>query len=219
MSLFLAAAVALSIPSATFDQVANPFIEAPPTVNLSSVRRIVCDNGSGSGFLIADGVLATALHVAENPGCKDAETGIRLKTYKTDTAHDLALMTGAKLPTYMPYVKYSCERFVDGLPYMSYGISSAKGWIMEYPQPIMRVNTLYATKNYTDKSFEVDGHPSPGMRIFKDAIEFGMSGGPVVGIDGVARGLNNAGNSKRTVIYEFADTILCRNPDLRVLST
>jgi hypothetical protein len=192
-------------------EVANPFVATPPTVNISSVRRIVCDHLSGSGFLIADKVLATAHHVAVDTNCIDVETKTPLTMYQADKEHDFALMTGIALPTDMPYIKYGCSKFITKMPYISYGITDAKGAIGFYPRPLIRANILYATDGYTQQGFHVGKDHQPGMRIMEQPIEFGMSGGPVVNLDGVALAVNNAGTDTNTILYELADTILCKS--------
>lgn len=211
----LTSLIALSVVSSTPVQpVANPFMATPADINLDSIRSIKCNNLSGSGFLIADGVLATAYHVGSGDHCKDAKTGTPLVPYKEDPAHDFMLMTGTGLPVDLPYMKYSCSRFMTGMPYMSYGITGAKGMIGEWPHSFLRMNTLIATEKYTPKEFNVEGKgSSPGMRIMNNPIEFGMSGGPTTSLTGYAFAVNNAGNGANTFLYELADTILC-NPSV-----
>jgi hypothetical protein len=131
--------------------------------------------------------------------------------YKDDKKHDFALMTG-NLPQDLPYIGISCERFKKGREYFSFGITQARGEWFDYPRPLVRMNTIEATSYYTGPGALVSGKLQPGMRILKGAIEYGMSGGPVIGSDGLARAANNAGNSVRTLLYEFADTILCQAP-------
>ena len=182
----------------------------PATMDISAVRYIDCKDSiegeyTGSGFLIGDHILATAYHIASGAKCTDVLTGTPLKTYATDPKHDFALMTGPGLPTDIPYVKYSCSRFIPGQPYISYGISDYMTM-----KPIVRDNTIYATENMTSNDYEIEGTPSPGMRVFKGFIAPGMSGGPVTDLEGKAHGVNNAGNRNSTIIYELTDTILCK---------
>lgn len=189
-----------------------------PTMNVSAVREIECDSWYGSGFQIADNVIATALHVAKGTGCKDMATGKHLLMYKSDPAHDFALMTG-DLPKDKPYVKYSCARYVPGQDYLSYGISGY-GWGYSHSNRFLRMYAITARDEITDDKFFLYGSltPSPGMRVFNGKIAPGTSGGPIVDKKGFAHGVNNAGASffgipaSPTFSYELADTILCHPP-------
>lgn len=185
----------------------------PPSINLSAIRYIYCPEPdgwvSGTGFLIADGVMATADHVAREMKdhiCYDQTDGVRipLKPYKEDPQHDFALVSG-NLPTDMPYVKYSCQKFVKGNQYHSYGITS---YGMEYP--IARMNTIRFTGGYVDNTDAVEDFPnSKGMGLFDTPIAPGMSGGPVLNEQDYAVAVNNAGNEKDTLLFQLADTALC----------
>jgi hypothetical protein len=202
--LILVAALLLSPNSPSYD----------PTVNISAVREIECDNHYGSGFLIAKNTIATALHVASGSNCRDVATGKRLVTYKRDEVHDFALVTG-ELPTEFPYIKYSCARFNPNQVYLAYGIS-ASGYGYYHPQRIIRQYTLTATNEITDKDFTYDKTPHPGMRRLTGRAAPGTSGGPIVDLDGYAHGLVNAGHNLFGIpmgpsySFEFADTILCK---------
>ena len=202
MKMFLLLAL-LASPTGLMDVLAPAHRD--PTVDISAVRYLDCGNWVGSGFMIADGVLVTAYHVAKGDQCTDTETGGKLMVYKTDPKHDLALLTGPTLPTDIPYIKVSCSRFVTGQPYLSYGTT-----FYDQPRPISRMNVIVATDSYSRDQDTIDGVPSPGLRVFDKAIAPGMSGGPVVDLQGMAHGLNNAGSDVNTMIYEFADGILCK---------
>jgi hypothetical protein len=176
-----------------------------PTVNLSAVRPITCDEGSGTGFVIDYNKLVTALHVADDTNCVDAETGVTLTTYHKDEKHDLAIMEG-KYPVGGPYIKYSCEPYRTGRRYVSLGY-----------RHMFRMDTLTASPGYTGPGYLVGGKPYPGMRLLLGGIVFGMSGGPIVDPEtGYAHGLNNVaswnneGKIVKAYSYEFKDTALCK---------
>lgn len=184
-----------------------PVIIHPPTVNLSAVRPIKCNEGSGTGFVIADDVLATALHVANATNCKDAETGVTLTTYHEDAANDFALMSG-DYPNGGPFIKYSCGSFKVGKTYLSLGF-----------RRMFRLDTLVATGQYSPADYVVSGMPMPGMHKFKGGIVFGMSGGVIFNPDdGKVHGINNvaawdrSGRISETYSYELKNTILCKKP-------
>ena len=209
MKALLAVLVALS----SFTSINKDYrtYPAPPAEDLSAIRSITCvglgEIYIGSGSIIGDREVLTANHIANGGGkCFDTKTKAPLKTYKTDAKHDLAIMSGDE-PTDIPYQKYSCSRFITDKPYLSYGITS-------YGQPelIFRNNVITATKEYTEPGDTLDdGTPVDHMRVFNGVIAPGMSGGPVTDINGYAHALNNAGDDKTTILYEFADTALCTN--------
>lgn len=185
-------------------------VSAPLPAN--NVHTIFCtQNGSdnewqGTGWFIRGGVMATALHVVNDMDkCKDGTTGETIAPYKTDSHHDLALVSGSHGDS---VIKYSCNRPKIGKIYTSYGYSS------DFPagdfyNPLALEFNLVATKT---REILVPGiwnfYP---MREYKGYILHGMSGGPVVGDDAVAIALNNAGDEVSTILYDLADTALCTN--------
>jgi hypothetical protein len=179
----------------------------PPALNLSAIRLIKCDHWTGTGFLIGPRIMATANHVMDGTErCIDVQSGVVIRAYKTDPKHDLALVTG-NLPTNMPYINYSCDRFKTGQKYLSYGITS---YMQE--RNILRNNVLTATRNYNaNGTVWKDEIDVSGSRIFSGYQAPGMSGGPVLDIDGYAHGLVTGGSAYDSSHFEFADGILC-NP-------
>lgn len=186
---------------------------APPTVDVSAIRYLDClaPNGEewvGSGFLIADHVLVTALHVVQDAKCIDTDTLSPVTMYKSDPKHDLALATGPRLPTDIPYIKIGCSRFQTGQTYLSWG-KTFYGMPTE-DTSIMRMTAITATQFYTLPGDTLDdGTPDDGMRIFTGVTAPGTSGGPITNLAGVALGLNNAGDAAYSITYEFADGMLC----------
>jgi len=204
MIMGLVAAVALSVASPA-DVI--PTGVRPPAMDISAIRQIRCPGWTGTGFIIAKGVMATANHVMsmKEKNCVDSVTGIHLIPFKSDVAHDLTLVTG-DFPADIPYVKYSCERFKPGQPYLTYGVSSYK-----QNHTLMRNDVILATKEHTGKDFKFsDGMLVAGARIFLGYQVPGESGGPVTDIYGYAHGLVTGGNDFLSFNYEFADGILCK---------
>lgn len=203
MSLLLA----LALSSLSTGEIIDP---RPADLDLSAVRFIDCKDWTGTGFLVADGILVTALHVGNGEDCRDGQTGEPLSLYKKDEANDLAFMTG-NLPTNIPYIKMSCEPYKKNEKYFAYGITG-----YGVSRPILRMNSLTYTGRYTDKDFYIRGMhgeatTSPGMALFDGFVAPGMSGGPVVDSLGYAHSLVNASNNKRFESYEFSRSILCQN--------
>jgi hypothetical protein len=179
---------------------------AAPTP-IDNVHKIYCstkDNTwQGTGWFIRDGVMATALHVANHDRCTDGTTGETVKAYKTDANHDFALMSGSHGSS---VVKYSCSKPVPGWDYISYGwTSDFDGG--EFWSPVYRKFTITATSK---REILIPGlwnlYP---MREYEGSILHGMSGGPVTNSSGVAYALNNAGDDETTFLYDLADTALC----------
>jgi hypothetical protein len=185
-----------------------------PTVNLSAIRTISCDEGYGTGFMIADNVVATANHVAELTNCVDGATDVPLRRYVIDEAHDFALM-GGQLPD-MPYIKVSCSGYTTGAPYDLFGYSAFRR-----PFPIFQYMRLEATDRFTDDDFFVgpERTPMPGMRYLSGFSVAGLSGSPITH-GGYAVGILNVGFSTnlgytimpKAASYQLKDTILCRKP-------
>jgi hypothetical protein len=204
--LNLLAAVVLGATPISMGDPMEAFIR-PPAMNISAIRQIRCDDWVGTGFLIGPKIMATANHVMEDgKNCRDGQTGSALMTYKTDKKHDLVLVTGPGLPTDIPYIRYSCERFKPGEKYLAYGISN-------YMQnrTIIRNNVLTATKAYTPDNYTFsDGTVVAHARVFTGYQAPGMSGGPVADIEGYAHGLVTGGSGYESFHFEFADGILCK---------
>jgi hypothetical protein len=189
-----------------------------PTVDLSAVVLIECTNPrhdkeapywTGSGALIAKDTILTAKHVAVGKDCYSVGSGAKLKMYWSDSAHDMALMTG-KEPT-VPYIKYSCQPYVKGQTYLAYGISD-----YHYPNVLFRMNVVKAEKP-EDQTLG-DGTVDKHIWTLHGAIVPGMSGGPIVDLNGYIHGVVNIGQQDDFGLptlysgsYTLADTPLCKH--------
>lgn len=179
----------------------------PGMENLSTVRHLRCDQGTGSAFIVGRDVIATARHVATMTNCRDAETGNKYIMYHQDEAHDFALMTG--MTPDMEPAKVNCNGYVPGREYVAQGITSYKQrW------PLFRRVTTTA-RGITN--LEVQGDPVLGIRELDGYIVPGMSGGPIHDVrTGQIVGIVNVGYFNRfgdptglSYSYELKDTILC----------
>lgn len=185
-----------------------PVNEEP--VYYPAVREMLCEEHSGSGFIIADGIVATALHVAEGTACKDTVSGELYTTYATDPEHDFALMSGETHG--VTPMKYACTGYIAGLHYMSYGITDfgdKESYYRSVPAEAKRIVDIKVENE--DGSIE----DFRGIWRMWGFLLPGMSGGPVTKA-GVAYGINNTGVSDifgnpmgPMGSYALKDTILC----------
>jgi hypothetical protein len=183
-----------------------------PEINLSTVRLIDCDEGYGSGSLIADDTIVTAAHVAEMTNCRDLQSGAQLTTYAVDAPHDLAMMTG-KLPD-MPYMRYSCIGFKVGQKYLVTGFSAHGALGM-----LFRQYEVLASPHLMGTTWKLGGEEYPNLRIMIGFSVPGTSGGAVIDKEtNLQVGILNGGwgtrlgeRINRTVVADLKDTILCKS--------
>lgn len=168
---------------------ADTMPDTPSKAETRAIMLIDCEEGFGTGFVVADRVIATALHVASMHDCRIGPGGRLLRTYVTDPDHDFALMTADT--TGMAHMRYSCIRYRNKEHYYSFGFGDGKPMLQR----------MIASNGHVD-----------GMRELLGTIISGQSGGPIVDIEGKAHGINNASNYGWgfSLSTELADTPLCR---------
>lgn len=194
---------------------------AVPEINLSAMRPITCDEGTGSGFMIDRDKIVTAYHIAGLTNCFDSETGNKLTRTYVDEHRDFAMMKGT-MPD-IPPLKIDCGGYEKGRTYYAYGYSS-------YGQSyrIFRQNTVVASGKYSGPDMMVGGiikdgkegvYAMPGMAHLNGYTVPGMSGGYVGHDTGSAVGMVNVGEhtpwgtlTGNMHSYEFKNTILCKKP-------
>jgi hypothetical protein len=224
-SFFIAAALLAACSAESLSANQNltnaPRPGANPTMNLSAVRHIACKEGNGSGFMIDDDTMVTALHVLEDDTCWDADTRSPLKMTYSDKARDFAIVKG-NLPN-IPVVQIDCGGFKPRGTYWGYGYSTYGHSHRIFRQQVLTFGGVYTDKNFhtvvLDKDGKVKRVPMPGMAWLKGYITPGTSGGYVGSQYGYAVGYINAGTTDvfglmtgDSFSYELKNTILCQKP-------
>lgn len=165
-----------------------------------TIPRIVCPTSDpdrtivGSGIRIGSGMIATANHVVEQPGCRvDGETPTLVMRWP---GQDFALVY-----THPALLKaaWTCKRPMAGGLFFVSGYADA---VYRH-----RSNPIMATSDMAD-----------GFLIFEGDTGHGTSGGPVTGMDGVSYGVVVAkavpveedDDGQYLAVRLFADTALCK---------
>lgn len=203
MALALAASSPVELP----DPIGVP---TEPTFNLSAMVVIRCEEGQGTGFIIGDGIVATALHVASMHSCKDAKTDRPMMMYKADKEHDFALMTHRALFK-MPPMHYDCAAYTPGRTFTAYGMSSFNQEGLIARAVSLKFNGIYQDVLLGSDMFY-------GMAVLSGYNVHGMSGGPIVDQEtGMVIGIVNAGADGPdglpvgiSMSFQLKDTILCK---------
>ena len=152
-----------------------------------SVALIEGKSGSGTGFLVSPGLLATNRHVIENqfieslkvsfPSAEASHQGPhQAELLYIDPAHDLALLTVKTTLTPIPLAKTSRVR--KGLEVIAIGSPGAP------TEEGMLVNAI--SRGIVSSHSKMRGHEHLQLDI---SINPGNSGGPVIGMDGGVLGV------------------------------
>lgn len=204
----LLAFIGIVIPTSATSEKAIQYTP-PITIMLNSIIRIHCGEYLGTATIVADNTLLTASHVvAGNQTCSYIEQGIEhsLAVLMDDPALDYAIL---EYPEHGYAMPYKCDGMVAGQQYMMVGF--AKG---QY----FAVQSSTATSMFVNISDRDTGqrfyHVREMAGYYKDqrlAIK-GMSGGPIIGADGMMVGTiqaNSLIHGELAFSRELKDTILC----------
>lgn len=180
------------------------------TVNLNSIYRVQCGNHLGTAEVIDGNTLITASHVVGGEKtCWHNKQPV--KVVYDNRAWDFAVLS---FPTEgRQRFPYSCDGFVDGKTYLIVGWAEGTDFA---------VSRVVATSRYINTSDSKSGQPFVHVRVLKGGVWGGMSGGPVVGLDGVQVGTIVAGpRNSHDWAYarELKDTYLCAKTQTPVTPT
>lgn len=172
-------------------------------INLNTVKFIQCvttdgDHFAGSAFIVAKGRVVTADHVIHGAqSCTIDHKRVTLVSH--DLALDIAVL-GVDLGEHPPILEVSCDGFTLGEPYFALGFSKAQDFAM--------------TKIIAEGSFDSmagdDGQEVEHLSEIKGLMFAGMSGGPIIDMDGRVVGINNASDSDgHALSRSLSETALC----------
>jgi serine protease Do len=176
-------------------------------LDVRAVKLIECGSATGSGALIAKGKLLTAAHVVRNGAC--SVDGKPAKVLTQDEAGDWAVL-GVDIKG--PRLKVSCMGFRQGSYYLAGGYA--------FGARLMLHGLKYdggrgAISEQVDGVLKVRGDDFPLL----NGLAFpGMSGGPVVDLEGHLIGIVNGSNvmnaphplAASALFRPLRETALCR---------
>jgi len=172
----------------------------------NSVKFIQCVNSqvgntiygnTGSGVVIGQNVVLTALHVVYSGHC--SIDGQPVKIIASSVSEDAAIIS-VKLLTNTPIASYSCNGFKNGKRYISFGFSNGAKY-----EPLTAMNNTVSTNSSDKFPFQVDN-----LSALRGVILHGMSGGPIIDENGIVIGINNGSDSSSIVgSRSISDTPLC----------
>ncbi len=151
-------------------------------ISFAAIRHITCGDGTGTGSIIQADTVLTAAHVVdENVTCIDTMSGAIGTVVAKDDASDLALLKFPVKSLPERFIRMSCEGFRAGQTYYSYG------WMFGQEFVVQR---LIGTGYIAPLIYTHDGKALANIQIVQGVIIPGMSGGPIVDIDGNMVGTN-----------------------------
>ncbi len=182
-------------------------VHARPVLDVNAVKLVSCGEATGSGALIGRRRLLTAWHVAGRGGC--SVDGKPARVVRRDERSDWAVL---EADIRGPRLRVSCRGFRPGRYYLAGGHAFGARLMVQglrYGGGRGRIHELK------------DGRPQARGDDFPllDGLAFpGMSGGPVVDLEGRLVGIVNGSNVMSTphpllasaLLRDLRATALCR---------
>lgn len=167
-------------------------------MNLDTIGRISCLNGSGTGIIIAHDRVLTANHVVfRDDAC--SFKGKPVEVIYSNALDDVAVLKVDLGDTATTPV--SCEGYLMDEPYLAIGFAAGEDFAM---QTMFSAHDTGAPPNEFDYPYDV--HPE---QVLEGHAIAGMSGGPIIDLNGRLIGLVNAGSSTMTLSRDLSQTALC----------
>ena len=175
-------------------------------MNLGNVKFIACktENGKihfGSGVIIGKNRIITANHVIYNAKkCMVDNHEVSIVSQYPEMDFAVLSVDLGENPAITPI---SCDGFKNGETYFSLGFSYAADFAM---------TKLKATENFMDAAEKPESYPFPTnhLQILSGLAFSGMSGGPIIDMDGRIVGITNMSNEGSMVASRSLDeTPLC----------
>lgn len=188
----------------------NTSVNTPYLTNLDLIPVIDCGGNYGTGAWISDDQIITAHHVVTG---KKACTvrGKPVQIIYSNRADDFAVVRLAS--GHQQRLPYSCGGFVAGETYLAIGHTRSK--------QDFALTHLTATNEVINTKDGKTGQPFPSVRVLRGIVRKGMSGGPIINMQGQIVGTVNAQeeNLSKQVVYarDLKDTYLCAPTEILVI--
>lgn len=173
------------------------------TINLSSIQKLTCDTGTGTGEIVSSDFVVTAYHVVgQSKTCLIGDRPFEV-VYRSEEL-DFAVLD------YSPRehdqrIPINCDGFVTGQKYYMVG------WARGYRYTL---NIGTATATYVNGKDFRSGQPFTDIRELDGRVYPGMSGGAVLDQRGYLVGIVNAtstvpGKAPTMLARELRQTYMC----------